>query len=116
MSDGGFRERENRDFREQVSRKEQRRIRSRGQQDEGGIWYGLGMFGIIGWSVAVPTLVGLALGIWLDSRLPGEFSWTLILMSAGLLLGGFIAYTWVKREHERIQRESEIKKPEGDHE
>jgi predicted F0F1-ATPase subunit len=35
-----------------------------------GVWFGLGMMGLIGWSVAVPTLLGAALGLWLDSRHP----------------------------------------------
>ena len=29
------------------------------------------MMGLIGWSVAVPTLLGAALGIWLDKHHPG---------------------------------------------
>jgi ATP synthase protein I len=115
MGDGEFRERENREFGEQVSRREQRKLRSRGREGDG-IWYGLGMFGIIGWSVAVPTMIGLAVGIWVDSRWPGEFSWTLTLLAAGLLAGGFIAYTWVKGEQERIQRESGQQTPEEDEE
>lgn len=111
MGNGEFREKENREFGEQVSRKELRKIRSRGR-DDGSIWYGLGMFGIIGWSVAIPTLIGLALGIWVDNRWPGDFSWTLTLMSGGLLVGGFIAYTWVKGEQRRVEQESEQDKPE----
>ncbi|MFW6181099.1 MAG: AtpZ/AtpI family protein [Spirochaetota bacterium] len=114
MGDGEFRERENREFGERVSRSERRKLRSR-EQEGGGIWFGLGMFGIIGWSVAVPTLIGLAAGIWMDHRWPGEFSWTLTLMSAGLLVGGFIAYTWVKGEQQRIQRETEHHRTEDDH-
>ena len=37
-----------------------------------GVWFGLGMMGLIGWSVVVPTLLGAALGIWLDKRHPGS--------------------------------------------
>lgn len=104
MQDTNFREQQHRDFREQVERKEQRKLRARGREGRN-VFYGLGMFGIIGWSVAIPTLIGLALGIWIDRRWPGEFSWTLTLMAGGLLLGGFIAYTWMKRELNRIQEE-----------
>jgi predicted F0F1-ATPase subunit len=50
-----------------------------------GVWFGLGMMGLIGWSVAIPTLLGAALGIWLDSRHPGSHSWTLALLVAGLV-------------------------------
>jgi ATP synthase protein I len=100
-----FRKRDHEQFEEQVSEKTRRKLRSRGREGET-IWYGLGLFGIIGWSVVVPTLIGLAVGIWIDTRWPGEFSWTLTLMTGGLLLGGFIAYTWVKSEQENIEKES----------
>jgi len=40
------------------------------------VWIGLGMMGLIGWSVALPTLLGAALGLWLDKRYVGAHSWT----------------------------------------
>ena len=43
------------------------------------VWFGLGMMGLIGWSVAIPTLLGAALGIWLDKHHSGSHSWTLML-------------------------------------
>ena len=46
------------------------------------IWFGLGMSGLIGWSVTVPTLIGAALGIWVDKHYPSKFSWTLMLLLA----------------------------------
>ena len=48
------------------------------------IWFGLGMSGLIGWSVTVPTLIGAALGIWVDKHYPSRFSWTLMLLLLGL--------------------------------
>ena len=48
------------------------------------VWFGLGMFGLIGWSVAIPTLLGAALGQWVDKHYPGRFSWTLTLLLLGL--------------------------------
>src|SRR6202789_2152641 len=50
-------------------------------------WFGLGMFGVIGWSVTVPTLLGALLGLWLDRHHPGAHSWTLALLVAGLIWG-----------------------------
>ena len=38
------------------------------------VWFGLGMSGLIGWSVTVPTLIGAALGIWVDNHYPSRFS------------------------------------------
>ena len=54
------------------------------QRPRQGIWFGLGMMGLIGWSVVVPTLLGAALGIWLDKHYPGTHSWTLALLVVGL--------------------------------
>lgn len=65
------------------------------------IWFGLGMFGMVGWSVALPTLVGVAVGIWIDRTWPGRLSWTLMLLMAGLILGCFNAWFWIRREMEK---------------
>ncbi|MDB5817945.1 MAG: synthase subunit [Rhizobacter sp.] len=74
-----------------------------------GVWLGLGMMGLVGWSVAVPTLLGAALGIWLDHHHPVAFSWTLALLMAGLVLGCFNAWHWVAQEDRAMnaQRESQ---------
>ena len=71
------------------------------------IWYGLGMMGLVGWSVAVPTLLGAALGIWLDKQYPGKHSWTLTLLIIGLALGCLNAWHWVAKEDKKIQEEQE---------
>jgi ATP synthase protein I len=69
------------------------------------IWSGLGMMGLIGWSVVVPTLLGAALGIWLDNHHPGERSWTLALLMLGLTLGCFNAWHWVEKEDQEIRKQ-----------
>lgn len=74
-----------------------RKLRARREQDRG-VWFGLGMFGLIGWSVAIPTLIGAAAGVWIDSHWPGDHSWTLMLLILGVGLGCFNAWTWVQRE------------------
>ena len=70
-----------------------------------GVWFGLGMMGLVGWSVAVPTLLGAALGLWLDRHHPGAHSWTLALMLAGLVLGCFNAWHWVAKEDQAMRDE-----------
>jgi ATP synthase protein I len=87
-----------------VAQEEARKLRAR-QRVEQGIWFGLGMFGIVGWSVAIPTLIGVALGIWIDTRWPSRFSWTLMLLFMGLLLGCLQAYYWLSLERRIIERE-----------
>jgi ATP synthase protein I len=71
------------------------------------VWFGLGMLGLIGWSVAVPTLLGIALGIWIDREFPGGRSWTLMLLIIGLGIGCWNAWHWVRREQRQIQHEEE---------
>ncbi|KAB2887995.1 MAG: F0F1 ATP synthase subunit [Desulfobulbaceae bacterium] len=71
------------------------------------IWHGLGMMGLIGWSVAIPTVLGIALGIWIDRHYPGRHSWTLMLLLLGLVLGCLNAWHWVAREERRIRQDQE---------
>jgi ATP synthase protein I len=59
---------------------------------------GIGTFGMIGWSIVVPTVGGAFLGLWLDRVAPQDFSWTLALILAGVVIGGFIAATWMNKE------------------
>lgn len=68
------------------------------------VWSGLGMMGLIGWSVVMPTILGAALGIWLDKHYPGGRSWTLMLLVVGLCLGCFNAWRWVEKEDREIHR------------
>lgn len=71
------------------------------------VWSGLGMMGLVGWSVAVPTLLGAALGVWLDKHYPGSHSWTLMLLAIGLGLGCFNAWHWVAKEDREIHEQEE---------
>jgi ATP synthase protein I len=66
----------------------------------------MGMMGLIGWSVAVPTLLGAALGIWLDQR-HSSHSWTLALLVAGLVIGCLNAGRWVASENRKIREATE---------
>jgi ATP synthase protein I len=68
-------------------------------------WFGLGMFGVIGWSVTVPTLLGAMLGLWLDRHRPGAHSWTLALLIAGLVLGCANAWHWISDQNAAIHQE-----------
>jgi ATP synthase protein I len=82
---------------ETIARKAQRMERAR-KRTVPSAWYGLGMFGLVGWSVAVPVVAGVALGLWIDARWPGRISWTLTLLIAGALLGAANAWYWIQRE------------------
>ena len=69
------------------------------------VWFGLGMSGLIGWSVAVPTLAGVLIGVWLDRRWPGGHSWTLALLVAGLVIGCANAWRWVAQQDKAMHDE-----------
>jgi ATP synthase protein I len=85
-------------FRDQVDRKVRRRLGRRREHD---VWFWLGMFGLVGWSVAIPTLLGIALGVWLDREFPAGHSWTLTFLFIGVLLGCLNAWYWVRQESGR---------------
>lgn len=93
----------NNSFKEIVGNKAKRRIQAQGKQKS--VWAGLGLFGMIGWSIAVPTLLGAALGVWLDNNYKEDFSWTLSLLVAGLMLGCGIAWKWIQKEDKEIHKE-----------
>jgi ATP synthase protein I len=90
----------------QVGAKAERKLKARRNPTQG-VWFGLGMMGLIGWSVAIPTLLGAALGIWLDRRYPGSHSWTLALLVAGLVIGCVNAWHWVAKEDKTMQDDQE---------
>ncbi|MGV8841945.1 MAG: AtpZ/AtpI family protein [Pseudomonas sp.] len=99
------------DFAEQIGVKAARKLKAR-RNATPGVWFGLGMMGLIGWSVVVPTLLGAALGLWLDEAYPGSRSWTLALLVAGLMLGCFNAWHWVSKEDRAMREEQEDKHDE----
>ena len=81
-------------FSRKVGVNERRKLRARRDKPKS-VWFGLGMFGLIGWSVIVPALLGVALGVWIDQHYPSRYSWTLMLLVIGLLLGCLKAWNWV---------------------
>jgi ATP synthase protein I len=89
--------RSGRDFTRDVARKADRKAAAR-RREKHDVWSWLGMFGLVGWAVAVPTLIGVAIGVWLDTRYPGRVSWTLTLLFVGVVLGCLNAWHWVTRE------------------
>ena len=88
-------------FRKEVAKKEKRRLRTL-REPKPPVWFGLGTFGVVGWSVAIPTLSGIALGIWIDKTFPSRYSWTLILLTLGIMAGCFTAGMWIARERKAI--------------
>ena len=89
----------------QIGTKAARKLKAR--KSTQGVWFGLGMMGLIGWSVVVPTLLGAALGLWLDNHHPGKHAWTLALMVVGLAIGCVNAWYWVAQQEKAMRDEPE---------
>jgi ATP synthase protein I len=93
-------------FNQQLNSHLTRKIKAQGKVNKT-IWLGLGMMGLVGWSVAVPTLLGAMLGIWIDSHYHSPHSWTLMLLMLGLILGCVNAWHWVEKEDREMHKQHE---------
>ena len=88
-----------RSFQRQIAKKSDRQIKAR--KENKNIWLGLGMFGMVGWSVTIPSLLGIGLGVWIDTHVKSKYSWTLMLLVIGVALGCFNAWYWINKESQR---------------
>lgn len=94
------------EFTRQIGSKEWRRIKGKKHKNET-VWFGLGMIGVVGWSVAIPTLIGTALGLWIDRTWPSRFSWVLMLLVLGVAVGAANAWHWVRKARESIIKDEQ---------
>jgi ATP synthase protein I len=57
----------------------------------------LAQVGTLGWTIVLPTLLGVFAGHWVDRRLGTGIFWTGPLLLAGLALGCWSAWRWMHR-------------------
>ena len=62
---------------------------------------GLGVFGVIGWAVAIPTVGGAFLGAWLNRVAPQSFSWPIALILGGVVVGAMVAWNWIDKTRDK---------------
>lgn len=84
----------------QVATKEARKLKAQSEKNQS-IWFGLGMMGLVGWSVAIPALIGVSVGVWIDSTWKSPYSFALMLLIFGMFMGCLNAWNWVERERTR---------------
>ncbi len=77
---------------------EKAKLKKMAQENKHSVWSGLRVFGLVGWSVVVPTIGGVLLGRWLDAHYKQSFSWTLSFLFIGLLAGCIMAWKWLMKE------------------
>jgi ATP synthase protein I len=94
------------DFSRQVGAQAARRLKARRLAPKS-VWFGLGMSGLVGWSVTIPTLIGAVTGMWVDKHYPSTYSWTLMLLFAGLTIGCLNAWKWVDSEYKVMLEDSD---------
>lgn len=78
-----------------VKTRQERRERWR-REGERSIGQNLAMIGVLGWTVVIPTLLGIFAGRWLDQTFHSGIFWTLGLLVAGMAVGCTLAW---KRMH-----------------
>ena len=93
-------------FPKEIDVRERRKLRARKKKSDD-VWFGLGMFGVVGWAIAIPTVMGVFLGVWIDIKWPSQYSWTLMLLLIGLITGYMNAWFWINRQRRDISRERE---------
>lgn len=74
------------EFAEEIKRHSGFLSRFRGK---GVFWQSIATFGVIGWMIALPTVIGAYLGKYMDSKITGPegISWTITFILIGLGIG-----------------------------
>ncbi|MCB9469519.1 MAG: AtpZ/AtpI family protein [Candidatus Obscuribacterales bacterium] len=93
-------------FSRMIGSKQARRLRAASDGGEN-VWMFFSAFGAIGWLIALPAVGGALLGIWLDTKFPSRYSWTLMLLSLGIVAGGFGAWRWIEEQRQEIEEVEE---------
>jgi len=65
---------------------------------ERSLWQNVSMIGALGWLIVTPTLLGIAIGRWLDLRFGTGIFWSGALIMLGAALGGYLAWQRIEKE------------------
>lgn len=95
---------EEKKFLQNLAIKERRSVEVQ-EGKESTAWEGVGQFGMVGWSITAPVLVGLFLG-WVLDRLTGQHHlWVTTFFFIGLICGCVSTGYWLFTEYGRIEEE-----------
>ena len=65
---------------------------------ERSLWQNVSMIGALGWLIVTPTLLGVAIGRWLDWRFETGIFWSGALIMLGAAFGGYLAWRRIEKE------------------
>ena len=83
----------------EVRVRSQRALMEKGKQERGeSFWRYVGLIGTVGWSIVVPMVLCVFLGLWLDRKLDSGSKCTLGLLLFGLSMGCLSAWRSITRE------------------
>ena len=88
---------EKKDFRDEAIKKESRKLKAR-RKKEVNAWWGFSLFGLVGWSVVVPALICVFVGMWLEEHYASSHTCTLVMLLAGICVGSVFALLLLARE------------------
>ncbi len=97
------------DLAKKIGSKADRKLKAR-RNAGGRTWFGLGLMGLVGWSIAIPTVIGILAGIWIDNTFHSPFSWTLMLLVVGVLIGCLNVWYWLRKEAEEMREDESDQK------
>ncbi len=83
-----------RDLRRAVRRDFSRHARR--EEGHRSFWQSLGVLGMVGWPIALTSVGGALAGRYLDDRFGTGVRFTLMLLTAGAMLGSYAAWRAVK--------------------
>lgn len=91
-------------FKKTLEKKEIAKLMAK-RRKKGNVWLGLGMLGLVGWSIVIPTFLGLSIGIVIDKKFTSPFSWTLMCLFLGLIIGCINVWYWIAKERKSIEKD-----------
>ncbi len=82
---------------EAVRKQQERRKRWR-SEGEPSVMRFVGQIGILGWIIVAPTLIGLFIGRWLDTRFGSGIFWSATLLLLGVTAGFWSGWRWMHKQ------------------
>jgi ATP synthase protein I len=81
-----------------AARQAGKRAREARDEPEPSLGSRLGQIGILGWSIVIPTLLGLVIGHWLDRHFGTRVFFSAPLLMIGAAFGLWSAWKWMHRQ------------------